>query len=811
MMSCHNHPPHTRLPYQLLLLAVLVLVVLAACSSNPPSVTAEQSRVDYDLLLTTPLEPIVFDEQVRPVLERRCVVCHGCADAPCQLKLSSYEGIDRGANKERVYNGARLTGMPPTRLFIDAHSTAEWRDKDFHAVLAEDAGTPEQQLEESVLYQLLRLKQLNPQPRAGMLPDSMDVSLDREQVCTTRDKFDEYAEEHPGWGMPYAMPNLRDEEYRTLVQWLAQGAPAPAAAVPSAAASEQIARWETFLNEASLKHRLTSRYLYEHLFQAHINFEGSPTREFYRLVRSSTPPGQPIVEIATLRPYDSPGSDPFYYRLRLYPASIVAKSHMVYTFSDARMARYRELFIDPDYTVTELPSYTASVASNPFKSFREIPVKSRYRFLLDDAHFIIEGFIKGPVCRGQIALNVIEDRFWVVFANPDADIASSREEFLDEMADYLELPSERGDTLRILAVWRDYARRQNVYINARQENLVHHDGEALPLGKAMNYIWDGDNGSNPNAALTIYRHFDSASVENGFIGDYPDSAWVIDYPLLERIHYLLVTGFNVYGNAGHQLLTRLYMDFLRMEGEDNFLLFIPASHRREILDSWYLGIRQDMEKSMGSMDWVDVETITGFSTDDPQRELYDALIAKLGPMAGPPAYLYRCEQEPCNDPDGDTLKHEADRAMRTVASLQGKHLQVFPDVSLVRIKTAEPSADLAYTIIRNKAYFDVSSMFDNERNRDSRDIEHDTLTVVDGIEGSYPNFFFVVEPDELQDFTSRIMAVASRDDYERLVGIYGVRRTSDAFWETADWFQDYYAQQEPMLYGILDLNRYANR
>jgi hypothetical protein len=67
------------------------------------------------------------------------------------------------------------------------------------------------------------------------------------------------------------------------------------------------------------------------------------------------------------------------------------------------------------------------------------------------------------------------------------------------------------------------------------------------------------------------------------------------------------------------------------------------------------------------------------------------------------------------------------------------------------------------------------------------------------------------EPDELQDFTSRIMAVASRDDYERLVGIYGVRRTSDAFWETADWFQDYYAQQEPMLYGILDLNRYANR
>ena len=231
-MSCHSHPLLNRLPYQLLLLASLVMLVLAACSSNPPSVTVEQSRVDYGLLLTTPEEPILFDEQVRPVLERRCVVCHGCADAPCLLKLSSYEGIDRGANKVRVYNGARLTGIPPTRLFIDAHSTAEWRNMGFHAVLAEDASTAEQQLEESVLYQLLRLKKLNPQPRVGMLPDSMDVSLNREQVCTTRDKFDKYAEDHPGWGMPYAMPNLRDEEYGTLVQWLAQGAPPPAAVVP---------------------------------------------------------------------------------------------------------------------------------------------------------------------------------------------------------------------------------------------------------------------------------------------------------------------------------------------------------------------------------------------------------------------------------------------------------------------------------------------------------------------------------------------------------------------------------------------------
>ena len=37
-------------------------------------------------------------QDVKPVLEQRCVVCHACYDAPCQLKLSSIEGIERGAS-----------------------------------------------------------------------------------------------------------------------------------------------------------------------------------------------------------------------------------------------------------------------------------------------------------------------------------------------------------------------------------------------------------------------------------------------------------------------------------------------------------------------------------------------------------------------------------------------------------------------------------------------------------------------------------------------------------------------------------------
>lgn len=44
------------------------------------------------------------------ILEQRCVVCHGCYDAPCQLKLEAYEGLLRGANPSKVYEPNHQSG-----------------------------------------------------------------------------------------------------------------------------------------------------------------------------------------------------------------------------------------------------------------------------------------------------------------------------------------------------------------------------------------------------------------------------------------------------------------------------------------------------------------------------------------------------------------------------------------------------------------------------------------------------------------------------------------------------------------------------
>ncbi len=790
---------------------LLLLFLLGACSSSDKPSSAELAKFDYDLIYSLPERALDFTSEVQPVLEQRCVVCHGCYDAPCQLKLSSVAGINRGASKEVVYNGARIKAAEPSRLFIDASTTEQWRQRGFYSIFApnRDAAGPQERLNNSLMYQMLLLKQLHPQPVAGLLPASIDTSLGRSQSCPKLDEFDKYAKKFPLQGMPFAMPNLAHGEYATLVHWIAQGAPMPEDVSPSAGVRPQLEKWERFLNGSGNKQQLVSRYIYEHLFQGHIHFEGSDKREFYRLVRSSTPPGQQLEIINTRRAYGDP-EGPAYYRLVRIQGSIVAKDHVVYQWSDARLLRYRQLFLDPEYEVDELPGFEPELAANPIRTFAALPAESRYRFLLDDAKFFIEGFIKGPVCRGQIALNVIEDQFWVVFFDPDAALASKDPDFLNAMGDYLASPSELGDNFKVISARKHYGELHNKYIQARQ----HHPftpAAAAPIEEAMDYVWDGD-GYNPNAALTIFRHFDSASVDYGFLGDYPETAWVIDYPLLERIHYLLVAGYDVYGNLGHQLNSRLYMDFLRIEGEDYFLSFLPAAQRESIRTSWYSGIRSGMEDARDDTDWFEREYVTGYQTDDPQRELYQYLERHLGSLAGGVDYLNRCDGLDCAEPEYSPQRLRVERAMRRTTEVSGMMIQYLPDVALLRVRMGgDPADDLAYSLISNIAYKTVSSMFQTEKPGDQRDYAFDTQTVLPYIAGSYPDLFYEVDYKDIDEFAERYTTLVNTEQYQQFVARFGVRRTDSRFWETSDWFNQQYRREKPLTAGILDLNRYKNR
>lgn len=748
---------------------------------------------------------VAYTRDVKPILDSRCVVCHACYDAPCQLKLSSFAGLDRGGSKQPVYDAERMQPAAPTRLFFDATTTAAWRKKGFYPVLNEREDSEVAALDNSLLAKLLQLKRLNPLPESGRLADSFDLDINRSMQCPEIGEFAGYQYKHPLWGMPYAMPALSLAQEYTVLKWLQEGAKTGPAAPLSPQAVAEIAKWERFFNGTSLKQKLVSRYIYEHLFIGHLHFQGHPDDEFYQLVRSKTPPGSPIEPIATLRPYEDPQVAEFYYRVRPIVATIVDKTHFVYELSEQKRQRYQTLFFDPDYTVTRLPSYRIESASNPFKTFEAIPRSSRYKFLLDDAEYFVSGFIKGPVCRGQIALNVIRDRFWVVFLSPDWDaeleITEQFDRFLAEQD--LTLPAAAGDSIGLFK-WRDFDKLARDYLKKKDafaNQLIANHG-----GFKIDAIWDGA-GVNPNAALTVFRHFDSATVTRGFIGQTPLTGWVIDYPIFERLHYLLVAGFNVYGSVGHQLATRSYMDYLRMGAENNFLRFMPETQRKPIYDSWYRGVSGRL-KLFFTEPYYSAGHTTGvrYKTADYKTEFFDQIRTRLGQAAGLEDLINNCRQPLCHRRGSNAAQQRIDDIMRELASLRGRDLTLLPEISFLRV-TLENGDDRVYTLLFNEALKNVTIMFAEDLRRLP---DEDSLTVVPGFVGSYPNFFFAVAQDQLPMFLEQLKNARSDAAIERFYGTYGIRRSDPKIWALMDWFNARHKQERGLHAGLFDMNRYRN-
>jgi hypothetical protein len=754
----------------------------------------DPGRFDRRQTRLTEGQTVDFRQQVKPILDSRCVACHACYDAPCQLQLGSYEGITRGANRERVYNATRLFAARPTRLFFDADNNREWRQRGFFPVLNERKQDDSTNLSASIMAQVLALKQAVPGPVEGLLPDrSFDFSLDRQEVCPTLEGWSDYRQRHPEWGMPFGLPPLTSAESATLLRWLEQGAPPSPVLSANPKTEARVAAMEAFLNGKSLKEQLMARYLFEHWFLAHLYFEEDRDKTFFELVRSATPPGQPIRVIASRRPYDDPGVPIVYYRLRPVPSTLVAKTHMPYALGSDRLRRIREWFLEDPYPVTALPGYDPEKSANPFITFRDIPVRSRYRLLLEDAQFTVMGFIKGPSCRGQTALNVIDDHFWVSFVHPDIPQIRNSSEFLSEALTRISLPTAQQSNA-LFSPWLIYSRQQNEYLQRKAAYV-----NKLLTGAwrpTLNELWDGD-GHNRNAALTIFRHFDSASVEKGLLGGHPQKALIVGFEVLERIHYLLVAGFDVYGNLPHQLQARLYMDFLRMEGEQNVLTLLPQAARKPVRDHWYRNASAEVLAYLnGTRNYFNPDSGITYHTNDPLAELYDAWVGQLGPVL---------------DHSHDLSPSETGKTplewLNRLAGIRGQALQNLPENSLVTLIKPD-GKEQVFTLIRNSAHSNIAGLF-NESDR--RLPDEDTLYVARGFIGAYPNVMYRVAENQLGDFVSGVQHLASPADYTKFAERFAVRRTQPDFWQHYDRVTATYRANAPIEAGVLDLSRYENR
>ena len=764
---------------------------------------------------TKPLAPVKVEpttqqisylKDVKPILDKRCVTCHSCYNSPCQTKFSSFDGVDRGGSKIAVYDALRLSAQSPTRLFVDAQTTQEWRKKEFFTVTQKyDAN---ESYNDSIMMQMLYSKKKNPKIIGSYDPEG-------EKLICPRNKTEiaEYMDKKPNHGMPYGLPQVTDKEYNTLASWLQQGAKGPSIKEkeirdnPTPAAAKEIKKWESFFNQTDAKHVMTARYLYEHLHLAHWNFTASPT-EFFEMVRSKTPFPEAVELIPSLRPYDDPKVSKFYYRLVKIHSTIVHKTHMVVRFNDAEMKRLQELFIKPKWIETpHIMSYETKASANPFVNFYQIPAESRYNFLLDHSHYIIMTFIRGPVCRGQMALNVIHDHFWLMFQDPKYDLSVQNSEFLIKQRENLSMPIETSSQSIMDTFSDDYKKKFEEYF-IDKEKLY---DSVYPNGLGTEAIWAGNKPSDA-PILTIYRHFNSASVQKGVIGELPRTMWVLDYSQLERIYYLLVAGYDVFGNISHQTNIRRYFDYIRMEGEINFLSYMPKRKRLNMFKSWYIG--DDDIQELESIDVGDRDTGVVYKSNHVRGDFIENIVnnrfLKSTEIKFDDINYYSEGEVPPAMPKTFDSIDDLRNGFRSLTAPGTGFITYVTDnhvnIALLRIIMPDKS-DIVGSIVINRWHDNVNSMFNGEKSNPQKD----TIDFVKAYVGSYPNIFASVNYEDLPEFFDVLKNFDGTLEYKLKFKKYFISRDDPDFWKTFDWFQNDFNKSDPVNAGLFDLNRYYDR
>jgi cytochrome c553 len=722
--------------------------------------------------------------RVQPILASRCVTCHGCTSSPCDMKMDSYAAVARGGRKQASLL-RQLVDTAPARI-KDANTAEGWQALGFRSVLPPNS---------SILSRLLE-KGAENEPRFDLKQAAaqLEISVTKAaRSCPANLKeTEEFLDHSPMGGMPLALPKLPDDEMGTLREWLAQGAPGPGEAAQRALTelspeeSTALQKWDQFLNplegsseQERIKRRLVARYIYEHAFLAHIQFEEIPGKLF-ELVRSRTPWPEQVSEIVTATPMDSPGTGPLFYRFKPFTDVVVQKSHILWTLKSSMRDRWETSFFGlkwPD-AVRE-PDYKSQ---NPFRYFSQIPVLARARFLNEQAPLIAGSIIRGPVCYGQIATYAVRDNFWVFFVDPERDAS-----VLD--------PNLGKDSPQ------DFMIRRDTLSKARYRKQFETSLRKLkPRGYSLEDI-------SRSHVLTILRHDISTSLLEGAQGTRPKTAWLLSYSGIERIYYDLVAQYRPWGSVKHRISSWRFMAELRLEFEDEFLSLIAPANRAPLRARWTQGFGAGISKVLlrGAPHEGRDSQIGDPSAQDPMGDVLNKLRARLGSeLMGP---FDRMSME--NAPAGEVLTRrtregfESKIAALTRPGSSTPFARFLPELMLVAV--IGQRAPKVYSFIANRSYDSNNFIFGQNM---ARNPEEDELMVLPGVSGDYPNLLITLPVEKSARFLEDLAAIRSESDFAILQARYGTLRNSPNFWSTFDWFSGWNRWNKGPGAGVLDLLHY---
>jgi hypothetical protein len=787
-------------PAALALLLTIVPAVWATESAGEAPAAAENDAM-------SPGAVPEYVDDVQPILTRRCIACHGCLGSPCNVKLDSFRGLERGGFGLNAYSN-HLGNYPRTDMDA-AHSVSAWRDKGFYPIVSRD-GSEAQKRNDSLLYLMIEAGMSHNGP--GFSRTALDGLRPERYKSTcppTPGALKAELAKHPAIGMPFGLPALSNDDFETLGAWVGGGSPGPSEAqkrqAEAIANPLAVLRWEAFLNGADKQAQLVSRYIFEHVFLATIVLEESPGDQF-RLVRSKTPPAHfvdgdaedqrisipPVEVIGTGLPYDDPYSyadvEQFWYRLEKRTEPAVQKNHFLWRLSLDDIDRLTQLFaLDTGKgwaKNTELLS-PGWGSDNAVEVFAAIPAESRYRFLLENSEVIVGGITYGPVCNGQTATYAVKDQFWVFFLDPAYD------------------PSVQEPMLG-LDGWETFMDR-SVFGNADYlKAFAATKTKLFPDGWSLDAIWDG-GGNNPNAWLTVLRHETNVSVVKGAQGGVPRSLWLISFAGFERMYYDTVAGFAYWEGDGMKLDTLLFFNFLRQAFEDNFLSLLPVEDREAVRHEWTQGIGAIGLAAVPFAAQDQPSQVKLDGKDAPLRGLIDQIERKLGPaISGLPDLL-----NPKKKPDvelGAAMESVDDweAALSTLTAVEGlSFVPQLPSVIVLRLNHGDEQR--VYSLIANRAYkSQYTLIFENGAAMP----EKDSMSVYPTLVNGFPNLFVDLDLADASGFLAALNAVDSAADWDRFKDRYALLRNSDKFWDFYDWINAWNFSQRGDLAGWLDLTYY---
>ena len=112
-----------------------------------------------------------------------------------------------------------------------------------------------------------------------------------------------------------------------------------------------------------------------------------------------------------------------------------------------------------------------------------------------------------------------------------------------------------------------------------------------------------------------------------------------------------------------------------------------------------------------------------------------------------------------------------------------------------------------YTIVINRWHKNVALLFNEESRLDPT---KDRINFIKGFVGSYPNVFVSVKQDDLNEFFNIMQNYKNNEKDNKTLSKFAINRANPEFWEIFDWFDKEFKKQDPLYYGLFDLNRYIS-